>query len=129
MAYITYNPNPDGHDTGDCVIRGLCLLLDSEWEKIYMDLTLKGLQMSMWGDTNAVWESYLREKGYKREAIPNTCPDCYTIAAFAADHPEGKYLVATGTHVVAVCDGNYYDSWDSGHLIPSYYYFKEEDAA
>ena len=129
MAYIEYNPNPGGLDTGDCVIRAICKALGLEWEKAYMDLTLKGLQMFMWGDTNAVWEAYLREKGYLRKAIPNTCPDCYTVADFASEHPQGTFIVATGTHVVTVKDGDWYDNWDSGSRVPSYYFYKGEEGA
>lgn len=125
--YVKYNPNPAGHETGDCVIRAICKALGMEWEKVYMDLTIKGLQLSMWGDTNAVWEAYLKEKGFSREAIPNQCPDCYSIAEFAIDHSTGTFIVATGSHVVTVKDGNYYDSWDSGKAIPSYFFYREED--
>ena len=57
--------------------------------------------------------------------IPNTCPDCYTIADFCNDHPYGTYILATGTHVVAVIDGDYYDTWDSGNEIPIFYWQKE----
>ena len=39
--------------------------------------------------------------------------------------PTGKYIVATGTHAVAVVNGDYYDAWDSGHVMPIYYYTKE----
>ena len=62
--FVRYNPNPAGHETGDCVIRAICKALGMEWEQVYMDLTLKGLQLSMWGDTNAVWEAYLKEKAF-----------------------------------------------------------------
>ena len=127
--YQFYNPNPAGRDTGDCVIRAICLALGLSWDKVYMDLTLKGLQLSMWGDTNAVWEAYLKENGYKRKAIENTCPDCYSIKDFANDHKDGTYIVATGSHVVGIHDGNYYDSWDSGSLVPSYYFVKEDEKA
>lgn len=128
MAYINYNPNPRQIDTGDCVIRAIAKALAMEWEQVYMDLTVKGLQLAMWGDTNAVWEAYLREKGFKRQTIPDTCPDCYTIADFAKDHPSGTYLVATGSHVVCIKDGDIYDNWDSGSRVPSYFFYKEDEA-
>ena len=75
--------------------------------------------------TNGVWGEYLRGIGFKREAIPNTCPSCYTIRQFCEDHPEGRYAVATGSHVVAVIDGDYYDAWDSGHETAVYFFRKE----
>lgn len=127
MAYIEYNPNPQHRETGDCVIRAICKALDMEWEKVYMDLTLKGLQFSAWGDTNIVWEDYIKERGFLRQVIPNYCPACYSIEEFAADHPKGVFLVATGSHVVCVKDGDWYDSFNSGSLVPSYYFYREEE--
>ena len=127
--FIEYNPNPRGIHTGDCVIRSICKALDKEWEKVYMELTVKGLEKAMWGDTNAVWEKYLRENGFEMHVLQDTCPDCYTIADFADDHPTGTFIVATGTHVVCVQDGNYFDTWDSGSQIPSYYFEVKENKA
>lgn len=72
--------------------------------------------------SNEVWMKYLKQKGYRRFVIPDTCPSCYTIRQFCLDYPIGDYLVATGSHVVAVIDGNYYDTWDSGSEIPIYYF-------
>jgi len=126
--FIEYNANPRGINTGDCVIRAISKALDTEWEQVYMALTVKGLEKAMWGDTNAVWEKYLRENGFEQHALPDTCPDCYTIADFADDHRTGTFIVATGSHVVTVQDGNYFDSWDSGNLIPSYYFELKEKA-
>ena len=76
-------------------------------------------------NSNATWGAYLINKGYKRHVIPDTCPTCYTVAQFAADHPTGTYIVATGTHAVCVKDGNIYDTWDSSQEIPTYYFSKE----
>lgn len=126
MTFVQYNPNPRGINTGDCVIRAICKALDMPWEKVYVELTVKGLQEAMWGDTNAVWEKFLKERGFVQHVLPNTCPDCYTIADFANEHKVGTFIVATGTHVVAVKDGKYFDTWDSGYLTPSYYFQLEE---
>lgn len=76
--------------------------------------------------SNAVWGAYLIDLGYKRYVIPNVCPACFTIRQFCELHPKGKYLLATGTHVVTVIDGDYYDTWDSGDEVPVYYFTKEE---
>jgi len=74
---------------------------------------------------NNVWGAYLRSIGYSQHVLPNTCPDCYTVIDFCNDYPTGKYILATGSHVVAVEDGNYFDSWDSGSETPIYYWKKE----
>ena len=77
---------------------------------------------------NYVWGNLLLRNGYTRHSLPNTCPDCYTISDFANEHKTGKYILATGSHVVGVVDGDYYDTWDSGEEVPMYYFEKEEEA-
>ena len=47
IMFIEYNPNPRGIHTGDCVIRAICKALDVDWEKVYMELTVKGLEKAM----------------------------------------------------------------------------------
>ena len=41
---------------------------------------------------------------------------------FCEKYPTGVYVIGTGTHAVAVVDGDYYDSWDSGNEVPSYFW-------
>ena len=72
--------------------------------------------------SNAVWSEYLRRLGYSRVPLPNTCPLCYTVKDFCIDHPHGRYLLALYEHVVAVEDGYYYDTWDSGDKTVLYYW-------
>ena len=72
--------------------------------------------------SNAVWGQYLKKQGFHRYIIPDTCPDCYQIRELAQDNPQGEFIVGTGTHVVAIEDGDYYDTWDSGNEIPIYYW-------
>lgn len=126
MGFIYSNPNPVANLVGDCVIRGITILEDSRWEDIYMRLALEGFKMHDMPSSNAVWGNYLRGLGYRRYSIPNTCPECYTIREFCIDHPSGRFLLATGSHVVAVINGDYFDIWDSGTEIPIFYWTKEE---
>lgn len=74
--------------------------------------------------SNAVWGAYLKTKGYERTALPNDCPDCYTVRDFANDHREGVWILGTGNHVVAVVQGHYVDDWDSGDEIPVFVWRK-----
>ncbi len=125
MAYIFNNPNPKKILVGDCVIRGISILTDKPWEYTYIEILIQGYDMYDMPSSNEVWGAYLKSQGYSKRLIPNTCPDCYTIKDFCEDNPKGRYLLATGTHVVAVIDGDYYDTWDSGNEIPIYYFTKE----
>lgn len=124
--FIFTNPNPTEKMTGDCVIRGISILTNESWDYTYMELCKEGLLMGDLPNSNAVWASYLKGLGYKKAVIPNTCPDCYTAQDFCIDHPEGKYLLCTGTHVIACIDGNLMDAWDSSREIIIYYFYKED---
>ena len=122
MSYKYYNPNDYHSDRGDCVIRAISKIMNYTWNQTYIELCIQGYLMKDWGDSNRVWDSYLRGCGFIRKVVPNTCPDCYTVEDFCYDYPYGEYILATGSHVVAVKDGSYYDSWDSGREPILYYY-------
>jgi len=123
--YIYLNPNPQELKTYDCVIRAISIATDKSWYEVYVGVCLKGLELSMMPSTNGVWGEYLKDLGFTRHIIPDTCPTCYTIKDFCGEHFKGTYILGTGTHAVAVIDGDYYDAWDSGNEIPIYYFSKE----
>ena len=125
--YKFYCNNPSGNlQAGDCVIRAICKVTGDTWEKIYTELSVEGYELRDWGNANHVWDIYLRKQGFKRFACPDDCPFCYSVNDFANEHNKGSFIVATGTHAVAVVDGDYYDTWDSGNINPIYYYTKGE---
>jgi hypothetical protein len=69
-----------------------------------------------------VWWSLLEQLGFGRQRMIDRCPECYTVADFCADHPRGIYVLGPHEHAVAVIDGDYWDSWDSGNTVPAYYF-------
>lgn len=126
MGYVEVNTNPKGKRVNDCVIRAISTATGKTWDEIYIDLMLEGFYFKDYPNANYIWGDYLKNIGYTKHIIPDDCPECYSIREFADDNPDGIYIVATGSHVVAVADGDYYDTWDSGDEVPVYYYRKEE---
>lgn len=121
MRYKYFNPNPIKDTASDCVVRMLCKVTGRPWAENYLDLVEKGLEVGDVPSANSVWLALLRDMGFKRYVIPDTCPDCYTIEDFAIDHPNGVYVLGTGSHVVCVKDGFYWDSWQSGDEVPLFF--------
>lgn len=120
--WIKYNNNPVGANTEDCVIRAVAIALNITWDDAFDLIAQMAKGMGQLMNQNAVWGAVLRQHGFTRHIIPNTCPNCYSVEDFAMEHPEGIYVLGTGTHAIAIIDGNYYDTWDSGREIPIYFW-------
>lgn len=123
--YIKSNPNPDNLMTEDCTIRAISIATDKSWDETYIDVCIKGFVMKRMPSTNSVWAEYLKDQGFSRHIVPDTCPHCYTVRDFCGEHFKGTYVLGTGSHAIAVIDGDYYDAWDSGDEVPLYYFAKE----
>jgi len=123
--FVQYNPNPQKRSVDDCVVRAITKILDVDWDTAYLGVVMEGFATKNMPSVNTVWGSYLKRKGFTRHAIPNTCPDCYTVKDFCKDHPKGKYILGTGSHVIAAVDGNWFDNWDSGAEAVVMYFVEE----
>lgn len=126
MSYIKYNANPIHKHVGDCTVRAISTALNQNWETTYIGLIVEGFVMCDMPSANHVWGMYLKNKGFTRHIISNVCPDCYTVSDFCRDNPYGTFILAISGHVVAVIDGDYYDTWDSGNEIPIYYWERKD---
>lgn len=126
MAWIEFNNNPVGRRVGDCAVRAVSRALDTDWENAYLSLVMNGYAMGDMPSSDSVWGATLRQHGFYRMSIPDSCPNCYTAKDFCADYPEGTYVLGFGGHVATVVDGNLYDSWDSSLEIPQFVWFRKE---
>lgn len=126
MGWKQYNANPKGKQVGDCTVRAISKATEQPWEDAYSGIALQGFLLADMPSANNVWGAYLKRKGFRRRMIPDSCPDCYTLEDFCRDHPIGTFIVALHGHVVAVKNGDYYDTWQSGNETPLYYFEREE---
>lgn len=122
--FIEWNNNPVGRRVGDCSVRAIAKALDVDWETAYAMIVSNGFAMGDMPSSNSVWGAVLRQNGFKKQVIPNSCPDCFTFADFARDNPRGTFVLGTGSHVATVVDGDLYDSWNSSDEIPVFVWYK-----
>ena len=127
MAFREYNPNPVGRRVGDCAVRAISKALDTDWESAYILLVSNGFAMGDMPSADSVWGATLRQKGFYRKTLLDTCPDCYNVIDFCEDFPEGTYVLGFGGHVATVVDGDLYDSWDSSMENPQFYWYRKEE--
>lgn len=117
-----WNPNPGGARVGDCAVRAVAKALGEDWETAYLSLCVEGLLHHDLPSANAVWGRHLIRNGFHRGLVRED-----TVKAFGQAHPKGTYVLALSGHVITMCDGDYYDTWDSGECQPLYCYYKEDE--
>ena len=115
-----FQPNEkDLKDTvGDCQIRALCKTLDLSWLEVFDLVTpicREQQVMYIFSCDLKKTKVALDKLGFEYTGISNKKGSKRpTVSSFAKDHPEGRYICNVAHHEVAVVDGKYYDTWDSG---------------
>ena len=87
-----------------------------------MVLCDKSREMADMPSADRVWWALLRSLGFSRYALIDRCPACYTVSDFAKDHPKGVFVLGPPQHAVALINGDWWDSWDSGNTVPTYFF-------
>lgn len=124
--FINHNANPANKHVGDCTVRAISAALGKSWEEVFIGVCLYAFMEADMPSANHVWGMYLKRNGYRRYNVDDHGKERYTVDDFCKDHPKGVFVLALSSHVIAVIDGNYYDTWDSGGEVPIYYW-KHED--
>ena len=120
--YEFLNLNPDHIYTGDCVIRAVGTVLNQSWDDTYDDICDQGRKMHRMPSDNGVWGAYLRRRGFTKHFIYSH--ECYTVREFVNDYPRGIFVLGVDGHAIAVIDGTYFDTSDSGDECVLYYWQK-----
>lgn len=126
--WVYYQPNKkDIKDKyGDCQVRALSKALDISWLEAF-DLTIpicREIQCyTIFGASLEVKKENLAKLGFRYVGVSNKKGTKRpTVDSFAKEHPTGRYICKVAHHVVAVVDGKYYDTWDSGYCSMYGYY-------
>lgn len=120
--WVKANPNPAQKEVPDCVIRAISIALNMPWLQVFDELCDVARHDYNMPSSDIVWGHYLYLKGFQPFLLPQSCPMCVTVREFTRYFPVGIYIIGTGSHAVAVIDGNYYDSWDSGDEVPNFFW-------
>lgn len=120
-----FNPNPLGLNVGDCTVRSICAVTGKPWREVHDVLCTLSGEMADMPSADRVWWELLRMVGFTQQRMIDKCPDCYTVADFARDHKSGLYVLGPIQHAVSVIDGDWWDSWDSGQTVPTYYFWRD----
>lgn len=104
------------------MVRAIAVATGKSWLEVYDDLYRVGRAVYDMENSNDVWGRYLYALGFDPFLLPESCPQCVTVKEFCKYFPHGRYIIGTGSHAIAVIDGNYYDTFDSGGLTPSYFF-------
>lgn len=107
------------------MIRAIAVATNQSWLDVYDELFLYGREEFDMPSSNTTWGLMLYDMGFEPFVLPDACPECVTVREFARMFPVGRYIVGTGDHAVAVIDGNWIDTFDSGELVPSYFFVVE----
>lgn len=120
------NPNPCRQEEPDCVVRAIAVATGQTWRKVHRDLCVLSHEKCTMPSVNWLWGLYLKECGFEKFPLPDSCPECVTVREFAKRYAYGTYVIGTGSHAVCVMDGDWYDLFDSGDETPIYFYRKRE---
>ena len=120
--WIKANPNPCNKESLDCVVRAISIALNLSWYQVFDELCAVAREDCNMPSADEVWGHYLYLRGFEPFLLPKECPRCITIRDFADIFHDGIYIIGTGHHAVCVMFGNYFDSWDSGSEVPSFFW-------
>ena len=107
-------------------MRAIAKALNTDWETAYALIASNGYAMGDVMSSDSVLGAVLRQNGFYRKSIPDSCPDCYTADDFCRDNPKGTFVLGFGGHVATVVNGILFDSWNSSREIPQFVWYRKD---
>jgi len=126
--YVYFQPNKKDlkDEFGDCTVRALAKTLDVSWIEAFdkmIPICRREQVPNVFYAPAKIKNAFMNELGFDYVGISNkTGSKRPTVDEFARDHKVGRFICNVANHEVAVVDGKYYDTWDSGHKSLYGYY-------
>lgn len=117
--FIYYSPNGKSQD--DCAVRALSKIEGITWREAFLLLSETGAEEESLIQYEHVVSKTLEKLGYNEYKVEKGKPVQLNLITKKID----KGIAFVKGHVVAIVEGNYYDSWDSGLENVQKYYKKE----
>lgn len=115
--YKYFQPNKmDLKDNyGDCAIRCICKAEEMKWLDAYDMMWKISREVMCPMNCKHGFEHILKSLGYTYTGISNKKGSKRpTVDKFAKENKTGTHICVVANHYVAVVDGMYHDTWDSG---------------
>ena len=130
QRYVYYQPNEKSKENrdsfGDCSIRALSKALNVTWIEAFelqIPICRREQVCNIFFAPAKVRNRLIAELGFEYHGISNKKGSKRpTVDEFAKTHRSGSYICNVANHEVAVVDGKYFDTWDSGHCSLYGYY-------
>ena len=129
--FVYYQPNDkDLRDNyGDCTVRALSKALECTWLEAFdamLPICRREQTPNIFNVPANKRADLLKELGFTYHGV-STKPGTKrpTVRSFACTHPAGTYIANVANHVVAVVNGQYFDTWDCGAKCLYGYYEKQ----
>lgn len=123
MAFIEFTANPKKKRTNDCIVRSIANATNRPWADVMRELCDLAIEFCTMPNDGEVVDEYM----YRRRWFADQPKTPTTVAQFAAEHPQGRFVIGVKDHGVSIIDGDWYDLVDSGRdLVVDYYEVKEE---
>ena len=131
--FVYFQPNKKDvkDEYGDCTIRALSKVWDCSWLEAF-DRTISYCRdeqvPNVFFAPIGIRKKIMDGLGFNYVGISNKRgSERPTVESFAKSHKKGRYICNVANHEVAVVDGKYYDTWDSGYRS-MYGYFELREA-
>lgn len=133
-----YNANPKNKYTTDCVIRAISTVTGISYETVLMEMAEQQIKTGLDMSEKKAIDKYLQSKGWVKHKQPKKWDNtkytgsefCKELMRYDSEIDSGndmRHIIANigGHHIVAIIEGQVWDTWNSTRGCIGNYWTKE----